>query len=206
MDEDFPEEPGTSGSSANKSGSGSGDSASFSGDVAWPLEKKWWNASHSNFLKPHTGRSDSGLTGTAWGEDNMGTSDKGAGIAADIGIGTGEPVFAMVGGKVTSTNLCGEGDGIAVKTDVNGTTLGIAYMHGTNQQFKVGDTVEAGDHIIDTGMAGCNVYGAHLHVGIAYGGKYICPQDVFLALDKGEDVNWGVLTGKANVTCPGRDR
>ena len=74
------------------------------------------------------------------------------------------------------------------------------------KKFKVGDTVEAGDHIIDTGMAGCNVDGAHLHVGIAYGGKYICPQDVFLALDKGEDVNWGVLTGKANVILPGRDR
>lgn len=178
---------------ANVSFTGSGEGSSS--EVTWPLDKKWWTAKKLDYLNSH------GSTGTAWGEDNMGTSGKGAYIATDIGVPEGTPVYAMVGGTVTSTSLCGSNDGIAIKSDIGGKTLGIAYMHGKNKKFSKGDTVKAGDYIMDVGTLGCTVYGAHLHIGMAYTGSYICPQDVFLALEKNEPVNWGTLPEKASRGC-----
>lgn len=171
-------------------------STSNSGSVTWPLDKKWWISQKSDFLNAHTPS-----TGTAWGADSMGTSDKGAGIAADIGLPIGTPVYAMVGGTVTSTNLCGVNDGIAIKSTIGGKTLGIAYMHGNHQKFKVGDTVNAGDRIMDSGEYGCRVFGAHLHIGMAYDGHYICPQDVFLALDGNTTPDFASLVSKGKPTC-----
>lgn len=168
-----------------------GENESNSGEVAWPVDKEWRNS----ILDAHGG------TGTAWGEDSMGTANKGAYIAVDIGMPSGKKVYAMVGGKVTSTSLCGSNDGIAIKSTVDGKTLGAAYMHGTNKQFKVGDTVRAGQYIMDTGVIGCSVRGAHLHVGMALDGKYICPQDVFVALGKNQKVDWASLPAKTGAGC-----
>lgn len=162
------------------------------GKPVWPLDKKWYDLNKSDWLGSH------GSTGTAWGGDNMGANGKGPYIAADIGDPpVGSPVYAMLGGTVTSTNLCGSNDGIAIKSIVDGKTLGVSYMHGGNKKFKAGDTVKAGEHIMDIGEIGCNVEGAHLHMGVAYDGDYLCPQDVFLAIDKSETPNWGALTQKA---------
>jgi len=183
------------------------NSGGSNGELAWPLEKKWFNQNRADWLGPHTGRNSTGYTGTAWGNSAaVGVSgNKGAGIGADIGDPpTGTPIYAMLTGKVISTNLCGENDGIAIKSTVNGKTVGISYMHGVLQKFSVGDTVRAGQQIMSLNAKGCSVYGAHVHIGIAYDGKYICPQDVFLAMDRGQSVDWSALTRKANVTCPGR--
>lgn len=175
---------------------GSNSSGSTAGSLAWPVNKKWWDRNKSDFLGPHIG------TGTAWGGDNMGTSGKGAGIASDIGDPpVGEPVYAMLGGTVTSVNLCGSNDGIAIKSQVNGGTLGIAYMHGTTKKFKVGDTVKAGDHIMNVGVIGCNVFGAHVHIGMAYNGNYICPQDVFLAMANNQTPNFANLVSRGRAPC-----
>lgn len=165
------------------------------GDLAWPLNKALYKANKADWLNAH------GSTGTAWGGDNMGTSGKGAYTAADIGAPVGTPVFAMLGGVVTSTSLCGVNDGIAIKSKIGGKTVGIAYMHGKDKKFSKGDTVKAGDRIMSVGLIGCNVNGAHLHLGMAYEGKYICPQDLFLALDKNASVDWASLPGKAATTC-----
>ena len=173
-----------------------GDSTKTNGSWAWPVDKKWWQSNRADFLGGHIG------TGTAWGGDSMGTTHKGAGVAADIGDPPdGSPVYAMLGGVVTSTNLCGSNDGIAIKSKVGGATVGISYMHGTNKKFNVGDTVKAGDRIMSIGTIGCNVSGGHVHIGIAYKGNYICPQDIFLALDKGETPNLANLVGKARAPC-----
>lgn len=166
------------------------------GDWAWPVDKKWWQANRSDFLGAHIG------TGTAWGADNMGTTHKGAGIASDIGDPPdGSPVYAMLGGTVTSTNLCGANDGIAIKSKVGNDTIGIAYMHGTGKKFNVGDTVKAGERIMSIGTIGCNVSGGHVHIGIAYNGKYVCPQDVFLAMGAGKSPDMKALASKAAAPC-----
>lgn len=182
---------------------GSGDGEELD-DVRWPLDKKHYDSNKADWLGGHVGSSGGPLgTGTAWGGDNMGTSGKGTDIASDIGNPPdGSPVYAMVGGKVTSTSLCGAGDGVAVKSTINGKTLGIAYMHATGQTVKVGDTVKPGQHIANLGAIGCSVSGGHLHVGIAYGGQYVCPQDVFLVLEKKtEKVDFAKLVKKAAPPC-----
>jgi endonuclease/exonuclease/phosphatase family metal-dependent hydrolase len=180
---------------------GNTSSSTMSGNVAWPVDKKFFDKDPADFLGSHILS-----TGTAWGADNMGTSGKGAGIAADIGNPPdGTPVYSMLDGTVTSTNLCGANDGIAIKsTSPSGATIGIAYMHGTSQQFKVGDKVKAGQHILNMGAIGCNVYGGHVHIGIAVNGKYICPQDVFKAMSKGETPDFAAYVSKANAGCGGR--
>lgn len=178
------------------------DGATTSGELAWPMDKSYFDANRSDWLGSHSS------TGSAWGgaSADIGVqNDKGAGIASDIGdppVGT--QVRAMLGGEVVSTDLCGSKDGIAIKSRVNGKVIGISYMHGTGQVVSVGDTVKAGDPIMKLGAIGCSVTGAHLHIGIAYGGKYICPQDVFLAMSKDQSVDWDELVGKAGPGCSGR--
>lgn len=166
------------------------------GEWKFPVDKKWWAKNPSDFLGPHIS------TGTAWGGDNMGTTSKGAFIASDIGDPPdGSPVYAMVGGTVTSTSLCGSNDGVAIKTKVGGDTIGIAYMHGTGKTVKTGDKVKAGQMIMKVGTIGCSVSGGHVHIGIAYNGKYVCPQDVFLSIARGKQPDLGSLVSKAKPPC-----
>lgn len=175
---------------------GGSEGAVSAGGFAWPFSEADYNANKADYLGGHIS------TGTAWGDDGMGTSNKGAYIAADIGKTAGTPVHAMFAGTVTSVNLCGAQDGVAIKSDVNGKTLGIAYMHGDNQRVQVGQTVNAGDVIMDVGTRGCNVYGAHLHIGIAYDGQYLCPQDVFLGAAAGNTTfDFSAMTKKAAGRC-----
>ena len=176
-----------------------GNDADNTTGFRFPLGANDWKKNRADYLNAHTG-----ATGTAWGADSMGTTNKGAGIATDISASVGTAVYAMYGGTVTSVSLCGAGDGVAIKSTVNGKTFGIAYMHGINQTVHLGQKVEAGDKIMDVGERGCQVYGAHLHIGMAYDGKYLCPQDVFLAMDKNSPIDLGALTGKATSTCGGR--
>ena len=165
------------------------------GEVAMPLGDAHWKANQNAYLRAHL------PTGTAWGGDSMGTTNKGAGIALDLMTPEGTKVYAMFGGTVTSTNLCGAQDGMAIKSNIQGGTLGIAYMHGKNKKFKVGQTVSAGDYIMDVGTIGCNVWGSHLHIGMAFNGKYICPQDVFLDVQASKALNFAELVGKGVPIC-----
>jgi murein DD-endopeptidase MepM/ murein hydrolase activator NlpD len=132
------------------------------------------------------------------------SGNKGAGIAADIGVPAGTKVYAMMSGTVASTNLCGSKDGMAIISELNSKKIGIAYMHGNNQKFKVGDQVSVGDYIMDSGAVGCNVYSPHLHIGMVYGGNYICPQDVFLSLGSGQQPDFEALVSKGKAPCDGR--
>ncbi len=181
--------PGLGGAAENPTATGE------AGEFSWPLGEAKWKSNKGAYGKSHPTYS-----GNAWGKDNMGTgANIGKGIAFDIGSPVGVPVYAMYGGTVTSTNLCGAGDGIAIKSDVGGKTLGVTYMHGQDKKFKVGDKVKSGDQIMEVGEIGCKVTGSHLHVGMAYDGKYLCPQDVFAT--QGKSVDFGALVKKARVGC-----
>lgn len=186
------------GNASSDAGAGTVTASGF----AWPLSEAHWKKNKADYLGGHTL-----ISGTAWGEDSFGTSyEAGKGIASDISsVSLKMPVYAMYGGTVTSTNLCGANDGIVIKSTVNSKTFAISYMHGTNKEFKVGDTVKAGEQIMKVGAIGCKVYGVHLHIGMEYDSNYICPQDIFLAMDKGDSVNLSALTKKATKGCNGRD-
>lgn len=187
------------------------DDSAVSGEFSYPFGEESYQRNPAGYLRPHTAIGSQGPTGTAWGRPisiSGAPTNKGPGIAADIGASAGRPVKAMFGGVVKSVNLCGAGDGVAIVSNMGGGQLYTAYMHGTNQRVKVDDTVKAGDTIMDVGMIGCNVFGAHLHVGMAWktssdaNAKYICPQDVFVAA--GQSLNFSDLVSKGKASCGGR--
>ena len=164
--------------------------SSSSDEWSWPVDIKWWKTYKDDFLNSHPTYS-----GTF-------TSPYAKGIAADIGNPPdGSPVRAMLGGKVVKTNLCGSGDGMIIESKQGSDNIKIAYGHGVKPRFKVGDTVKSGEQILNLGAVGCKVSGGHLHVDMTYNGKHVCPQDVFLAMDKGSGVNLGKLTGLAKSPC-----
>lgn len=165
-------------------------SSAVVGGWSWPVDQKWWKTARSDFLSAHPTYS-----GTF-------TSPYQTGVAVDIGNPPdGSPVYAMLGGTVIKTNLCGAGDGMIIESDTPQGKVQIAYGHGTNPRFKVNDTVKSGQQILNLGASGCQVSGGHLHVDMAIRGKHICPQDVFLAMGEGKSPDLIALAGKARSPC-----
>lgn len=164
----------------------------LSGDLAWPVDKKYFDQNRYDFLKPHFAGSGTWTNGV----DSL---------AADIGSPPdGSNVYAMLGGTVSKSDLGGHG--LAIKSDVQGGVVEIAYAHGPRANKNT--SYNAGDKIMEVGELG-NVTGGHLHLDISFtptGGtkKGICPQDLFLAMDKGESVNWKSLSERAQSPCSGR--
>ena len=161
-----------------------------SGGWSWPVDKKWWDTNRADFLDSHPTYS-----GTF-------TSPYVTGVAVDIGNPPdGSPVYSMLSGKVVKTNLCGAGEGMVIESETSYGKFHIAYAHAPNPRFKVGDTVNSGERILDLGAVGCKVSGGHLHIDMALAGKHICPQDVFLAMGAGNEPNLEALTKKAASPC-----
>ncbi|HRJ06809.1 MAG TPA: endonuclease/exonuclease/phosphatase family protein [Candidatus Saccharibacteria bacterium] len=154
------------------------------GELAWPVDKKYWLADRADFLGPHTADSDT-FTGV------------GRSLAADIGSPPdGSSVYAMLGGRVTGASLGGHG--LIISTAIQGGVLEVAYAHGPRTGLE--NEYKAGDTIMRIGCLG-NCEGGHLHVDMAFNGKGVCPQDVFLALDKGQMPDFNALTKKAVAPC-----
>lgn len=169
-----------------------------SGDITWPFDKKWWIQARADFLDSHSG------AGTY-------TSPNTDGIAVDIGTPPdGTPVYAIAGGKVVkrplgrSSRTCvgtpnpDHNGGLMIESNIQGGKLLVAYAHG--QAVTTKDTVEAGEQIMEVGNVG-NSCGGHLHLDMSFNNKNICPQDVFLALDKGGPINLTQLASKAGSSC-----
>lgn len=167
-----------------------GEASGAAGEWSWPVDKKWWTTNRADFLGSHPTYS-----GTF-------TSPYTLGVAADIGDPPdGSPIYAMLGGKVTKTSLCGNGEGMVIESDTAYGKLSIAYAHGPNPRFKVGDSVSSGDRILDIGDVGCKVDGGHVHIDMALLGKHICPQDVFLAMGSGKSPDLNALVPKGKSPC-----
>jgi len=171
-----------------------GEGGGASGEVTWPLDKKWWISKQLDFLNAHG--MDSGTF----------TSPYVKGLATDISsVPDGSPVYSMLSGSVTRSDACA----VIVKSTVSGGTLYTAYGH-TTDRIGMGANVTAGQQIGKLGNSfdgGCSSTGGHLHIDMSLyvhdgpDGRHICPQDVFLALNKGESVNWAQLTAKAAAPC-----
>jgi hypothetical protein len=109
--------------------------------------------------------------------------------AWDWPIPTGTPIYAMRGGTVTSITTyphncyglasceaCGLGVTITDEQGVQWT-----YCHGSAHRVNQGDTVAAGQQILDSGNSG-NSSGPHLHLGIRTNGVARCPQPLVASL------------------------
>jgi hypothetical protein len=159
--------------------------AGSTGGLTWPLDKKWWKSARADFLNSH------GMSSGTF------TSPYRVGIASDISSPPdGTPIQAMLGGKVYAENTCY----IGIESKVSGGTLKIAYGHSVNHKVKEGDTVTSGQVISGIGST-CNSTGGHLHVDMVFNGKHICPQDVFLAIDKNQQPDFGALTKRGVAPC-----
>lgn len=174
-----------------------GENGRGDGSVTWPVDRKHWTENKQTFLKPHNGAG----TFTSPGTD---------GVAVDLSLPRGTPVYAIAGGNVVkrplgrSSRICvgnPNGDnngGLEIASEVKGGTLYIAYAHGYNVTTK--NTVNTGEQIMLTGEVG-NACSPHIHIDMSYNEKNICPQDVFLALSRNQEVDWASLTAKASAGC-----
>ncbi len=145
-----------------------GGSGSMVGDLAWPVDVKYWNENPNWFTKPH--------------HDYP---------ASDIPVATGTPVYSMTSGTARkSGGACGAG----VSVDMPG-GITFNYCHGIPGSEKItnGQQVKAGQQIFTSDNTG-NSSGPHLHIGISINGTKHCPQDLFRQLGEGKtNINLSTL-------------
>lgn len=88
---------------------------------------------------------------------------------------TGEPIFAMMSGKVVlSSKLYYEGNMVILN---HGASVFSYYMHLSERLVKTGDIVNAGDIIAKSGATG-RVTGPHLHVSVTFYGVQADPTSI----------------------------
>jgi endonuclease/exonuclease/phosphatase family metal-dependent hydrolase len=163
---------------------GLGSETAGSGEWSWPVDEKYWKSNRADFLDPHFANSGTWTSGVR-------------SLAVDISSpGAGPPVYAMFSGQVTRGDLGGHG--LLITSDIQGGKLQIAYAHGPRANNN--NTYNAGDKIMTVGCLG-NCSGPHLHIDMAFNGKGVCPQDVFLAFDKGQIPDFNQLTKKGIAPC-----
>lgn len=153
---------------SNASCAGATGGGQLVGDIAWPVDKKFWDEHQNWFTAPH--------------HDYP---------AADIPVPAGTQVRSMLDGVVVSAptgGQCGQG------VNIHSGDIEIVYCHGKNggeiEGVKVGNQVKAGQYIMDSGFTGHveppTPAGAHLHVQIRVGnGQTRCPQEAFKAMANG---------------------
>jgi hypothetical protein len=120
--------------------------------------------------------------------------------AIDVGTQVGTPVFAMVGGTITTAigdagiyqhSGAGRCGNTVILTGADGATY--TYCHLLAVTVTPGQTVVAGQGI---GLAGGqpgtpgagNTTGPHLHLGIRAYGNAVCPQPLLLAILRGAPI------------------
>jgi len=162
-------------------------------DIKWPLDKHFFDQNKADWLGSHTLAS-----GTF-------TSPYTKGVGDDISTAPkGTPIYSMFAGTVEKVNLCGQGDGMIIASNVAGGTLKVAYGHGIDPKFSVGQPVSAGQQILSLDGVGCKTTGPHLHIDMSFNDGHICPQDIFIAMSAGQTPDLQALTAKANPGCTGR--
>lgn len=191
------EGPGNTTSSGAPSSGDSSTETTASG-FAWPFGEANFKKYRSDYIGGHI------LSGSRVYSNSTNPI---LGAASDISQGmkkSGEKIFAMYGGTVKDAPVFGQG-GLSIESDIGGKSMIITYMHGNNVQFSKGQSVKAGDHIMDMAMVGFGT-GEHLHIQFEYDNTPLCIQDLFIAMEKGGTINLGDRSKfpRANPGCSGR--
>jgi hypothetical protein len=92
----------------------------------------------------------------------------------DFSAGTGQPIRAVLGGRVIASGSCGCAYGRLTKVAVNG-ELQMWYAHQSAQRVQVGDQVRTGQVIGAVGSTG-NTTGPHLHLEVRVKGSPVDPE------------------------------
>lgn len=154
----FDQYGGSSAGSTSAPASSCGAVGSKVGNLAWPVDVKFWNENPSWFTKPH--------------HDYP---------AADIPVPTGTTVFSITDGTVKYSNG-GCGTGITV---TSGDAV-FTYCHGVpgTRVVQEGQQVSAGQELFTSDSTGHST-GPHLHVQIKIGNTKYCPQEMFRQMGSG---------------------
>jgi murein DD-endopeptidase MepM/ murein hydrolase activator NlpD len=92
----------------------------------------------------------------------------------DFSAGTGQPIRAVLGGRVVASGSCGCAYGRLTKVAVN-SDLQLWYAHQSAQRVQVGDQVQTGQVIGAVGATG-NTTGPHLHLEVRINGSPTDPE------------------------------
>jgi hypothetical protein len=92
----------------------------------------------------------------------------------DFSAGTGQPIRAVLGGRVLASGSCGCAYGRLTKVAVNA-DLQMWYAHQSAQRVGVGDQVRTGEVIGAVGATG-NTTGPHLHLEVRVKGSPVDPE------------------------------
>jgi hypothetical protein len=92
----------------------------------------------------------------------------------DFATGSGQPIRAVLGGRVVAAGSCGCAYGRLTKVAVNG-DLQMWYAHQSAQRVQVGDVVRTGQVIGAVGATG-NTTGPHLHLEVRVKGSPVDPE------------------------------
>jgi murein DD-endopeptidase MepM/ murein hydrolase activator NlpD len=92
----------------------------------------------------------------------------------DFATGTGQPIRAVLGGRVVASGNCFCAYGRLTKVAVNG-DLQMWYAHQSAQRVQVGDQVQTGQVIGAVGATG-NTTGPHLHLEVRVNGSPTDPE------------------------------
>ena len=156
---------GGGGASSDLIGCLTSDTASgeVTGEYSLPVEKKFYTANKEWFTKPH--------------HDYP---------AADIPVTSGNKVFAVGKGKVSSLAASGFGGGAGTHVFVTDGNITYGYFHGTPGSLKVavGDDIKPGQLLMLSDNSGHST-GAHLHFQIEVSGTKVCPQNLLVAIGDG---------------------
>lgn len=184
------EDEETPGGSA--SGSGSGEVIN---GLSWIVDKKWYDnpATHDALMKGH--QANSGWyfkypDGKRYAMDMSPSNFKGA------------PVYALADG-VVHIYAGDRNNAFYIESNINGKVLRSLYAHGQNLVVKDGDTVKAGQQVMQVGDTG-NSTVPHIHWEVQYDSKPVCGGDILNNLATGTAVDMGALTSKATENCLGR--
>ena len=92
----------------------------------------------------------------------------------DFSAGTGQPIRAVLGGRVIASGSCGCAYGRLTKVAVD-SELQMWYAHQSAQRVSVGDQVRTGQVIGAVGSTG-NTTGPHLHLEVRVKGSPVDPE------------------------------
>lgn len=147
---------------------GAGDAVPEAGRTVFPLPPGTWSRTSDFGIRVHP------ITG----ERKLHT---GVDYAAPVGT----PIIALADGRVAFAGpAAGYGNLILIEHTINGQSVvsGYAHMYDDGIHVQVDDTVTAGQHIADIGVAGYST-GPHLHFEIRPGGANSAPVDPVPWLD-----------------------
>jgi len=116
----------------------------------------------------------------------------------DFGAPTGTPIYATGAGVVTFSGWQ-RGYGNLVEVD-HGNGYVTRYAHASHLIARVGELVQANQHIAAVGNTGDST-GAHLHYEVIYQGQHKNPA-TYLAL--ADQVDQGIMPSSANARFSGR--